>query len=95
MRRELAAQLDASAAACSRAESTETVTQLLGELPRPEPTSEAPQLSVLCRTEEQLEAALACGVRTLYLDFEDVRRYKDAVARPAFTARPLTLKLNV
>ena len=93
LRRELAAQLDASAAACSRAESTETVTQLLGELPRPEPTSEAPQLSVLCRTEEQLEAALACGVRTLYLDFEDVRRYKDAVARVRSSGLPAAIVL--
>ena len=39
-----------------------------------------PQLSVLCRTTDQLEAALACGVRTLYADFEDIRRYKDVVS---------------
>jgi putative protease len=38
------------------------------------------QLSVLCRTPEQLEAAVRLGVPTVYLDFEDIRRYRDAVA---------------
>jgi len=37
-------------------------------------------LSVLCRTMEQIEAALDCGVAMLCVDFEDIRRYKDAVA---------------
>lgn len=38
-------------------------------------------LPVLCRTPEQIDAALRCGVRVLYADFEDIRRYKDAVAQ--------------
>ena len=39
-----------------------------------------PELSVLCRSLEQLEAA--CGeVPVAYCDFEDIRLYKDAVAR--------------
>lgn len=47
----------------------------------PSPKSEAGnQLPVLCRTAEQIEAALHCGVKTIYADFEDIRRYKDAVA---------------
>ncbi len=37
-------------------------------------------LPVLCRTTEQIDAALGCGVGTIYADFEDIRRYKDAVA---------------
>lgn len=37
-------------------------------------------LSVLCRSLPQLEAALACGVQTVYADFEDLRRYREAVA---------------
>lgn len=37
-------------------------------------------LPVLCRTAEQIEAALACEIKTIYADFEDIRRYKDAVA---------------
>jgi len=40
----------------------------------------APRLSVLCRTLPQVEAALRCGVATVYCDFEDPRRYKEAVA---------------
>ena len=43
-------------------------------------TASDSQLAVLCRTMPQLEAALAAGVRTLYADFEDIRRGKDAVA---------------
>lgn len=39
-----------------------------------------PDLAVLCRTMPQIAAALACGVETLYVDFEDIRRYPEAVA---------------
>jgi putative protease len=42
---------------------------------------EMPKLTALCRTDEQLDAALEAGVEQVYLDFEDVRRYKDSVAR--------------
>jgi len=46
-------------------------------------------LKVLCRGMEQIEAALESGVEELYADFEDIRRYKDAVAlvRGAGSAR--------
>ncbi len=39
-----------------------------------------PELSVLCRTLEQVEVALRCGVSRIYADFEDIRRYREAVA---------------
>lgn len=39
------------------------------------------ELAVLCRTLPQLDAALRAGVGTLYVDFEDIRRYPEAVAR--------------
>ncbi|WP_235963962.1 DUF3656 domain-containing U32 family peptidase [Tautonia rosea] len=39
-----------------------------------------PQLLALCRTVEQVEAARMSGVSTLYLDFHDIKRYKEAVA---------------
>ena len=42
--------------------------------------SAPPLLAVLCRTQEQLGAALACGVREVLVDDEDIRRYQDAVA---------------
>ena len=40
---------------------------------------DAPSLSVLCRDLDQLTAAIESGVETIYCDFEDPRRYKDAV----------------
>ena len=39
-----------------------------------------PSLSVLCRDLGQLQAAIECGLETIYCDFEDPRRYKEAVA---------------
>ena len=42
-------------------------------------TSDVPKLSVLCRTLSQVAAALKCGVATIYCDFEDPRRYRQAV----------------
>jgi putative protease len=46
----------------------------------------APQLVVLVRNMAQLEAALNCGVETLYCEFEDPKKYRDAVSQ--FRARP-------
>jgi putative protease len=46
------------------------------------PAEELPPLSlkVLCRSMEQLGAALDAGITDIYADFEDIRRYKEAVA---------------
>jgi putative protease len=38
-----------------------------------------PSLSILTRTLEQLEAAISCSPSQIYCDFEDPRRYKDAI----------------
>jgi putative protease len=38
-----------------------------------------PLLTVLCRSLDQIAAALRMGVSEIYADFEDIRRYKDAV----------------
>jgi putative protease len=40
-----------------------------------------PRLIVLVRNLSQLEAALSCGVETLYCEFEDPRKYREAVTR--------------
>ncbi len=48
---------------------------------RPTPNPGPPCLTVLCRTGEQLTAALEAGIREVMVDFEDIRRYKDAVAQ--------------
>ena len=37
------------------------------------------ELAVLCRSLAQLEAALSLGLRTVYVDLEDIRRYREAV----------------
>jgi putative protease len=42
------------------------------------PSSQA-NLIVLARNLPQLEAALRCGIQTLYCDFEDPKRYREAV----------------
>ena len=39
----------------------------------------APQLIALVRNLPQLEAALRCGVRTIYCEFEDPKKYREAV----------------
>jgi putative protease len=38
-----------------------------------------PSLHILCRNQDQIEAAIQAGVTNLYVDFEDVRHYADAV----------------
>lgn len=38
-------------------------------------------LSVLCRNDAQIDAALEFGVGTIHVDFEDIARYKDLVKR--------------
>ena len=43
--------------------------------------SPIPELTVLCRTLDQVSAALACDAGVIYCDFEDPRRYKDAVTQ--------------
>jgi len=40
-----------------------------------------PELIVLVRSLSQLEAALGCGVNTIYCDFEDPKKYREAVTR--------------
>ena len=39
------------------------------------------ELRVLCRTEKQVDVAIESGVETIYVDLEDVRRYRDLVAK--------------
>jgi putative protease len=51
------------------------------------PTSE-PRLAVLARSMEQLEAALAFELPTIYCEFEDPKRYREAVARFRAAQRP-------
>lgn len=56
-----------------------TVEDLLPE--RTDPDSSQASLRLLCRTDEQIDAAISCGVATIYADYEDVRRYRELVQR--------------
>jgi putative protease len=38
------------------------------------------ELAVLCRQTEQIEAAVAVGISTIYADYQDIKRYAEAVA---------------
>ncbi|MES2440421.1 MAG: DUF3656 domain-containing protein, partial [Verrucomicrobiota bacterium] len=79
LRRALVKQLeDAAAIKPVLPKITTTYQDLLPEIPASD--VRPPELSVLCRTMGQVTAALECGVETLYCDFEDPRRYKEAVA---------------
>ena len=56
-----------------------------GESPSPQPTltslTAAPELIVLVRSLDQLAAAIECGAETVYCDFEDPKRFREAVAQ--------------
>ncbi len=63
----------------SNRQSYESTRNLFPQLTNP-PVSNPPSLSVLTRTLPQLEAALEANIPQIYCDFEDPRRYKEAVA---------------
>jgi putative protease len=58
---------------------TSVLPELLANIPERK-IAEVTQLVVLCRTMEQLAATLEAGCETVYVDFEDIRRYDEAVA---------------
>src|SRR5690606_18692478 len=62
-----------------RPETRQTVREILDSLGETSHAETSPALSVLCRSMEQVEAATQAGVKTVYLDFEDIRRYREAV----------------
>ena len=52
--------------------------------------NESPELITLCRTFEQIEAAMEEAIETVYVDFEDIRLYQQAVERIGDRARGLS-----
>ena len=87
LRRELVSLLEkARAAGASQATVADVLqcfvsdrTSGLGKDPVPQPSAN-PKLAVLCRTPEQLAATLDAGIVEVLVDYEDIRRYKEAVA---------------
>ena len=82
LRRELVAALEAMAATPSPRFLAEgpVLPGLRASLAGPSVVEEVVDLSALCRTIEQAEAAVSAGVRSIYLDFQDIRAYREAVA---------------
>jgi len=82
LRRELIFQLDA-ARSVARREGPASVEGIVARVRAAAATNprNTSALRVLCRSMEQLDAALECGVEEVSVDFEDIRRGKDAVAR--------------
>jgi putative protease len=76
LRRELVAKLSPHRPKVIPRATLEEILPSLTTAPHPAETN----LSVLIRTPEQLDAALDAGVQTIYADYEDIRRFKDAVA---------------
>ena len=58
-----------------------TVSDRLARIASRTATVDRMELTVLCRSMEQIDIALKLGVTEVYADFEDIRRYKEAVAR--------------
>jgi putative protease len=77
LRRDLVAQLGHGGGFQPPSQSPITFRDLLPA--NPSFTIHDPTLSVLCRNFDQLHAAIECGIETICCDFEDPRRYKDAV----------------
>ena len=80
LRRDLVAQLDAAPIKPVRQIAEGPVLdQLRPARTDPGPTSTPPELTVLCRTIAQIEAAVAFGSKTIYADFQDIKEYGAAV----------------
>lgn len=79
MKAQMTAELEAATIA-RRKPSGITLKEILAQNGMDQSTDDSEsELTVLCRSQEQIQAALNCGVSTIYADFEDIRRYKDAV----------------
>ena len=104
LRRELVEQLSAEAVRVAprsiRAGAIEAVARadepVWRELEASPPGGD-PVLHLLCRTLEQVERALAAGIRDIDADFPDIRRYSDAVQvvhRAGGTIRTATPRIH-
>jgi len=86
LRRELVAQLETLRAQPKRwtlnevgSRKSEVGTETAPGSKNPQSEIASPQLIVLVRSLPQLEAALKCGVQTVYCEFEDPKKYREAV----------------
>jgi putative protease len=80
LRRELVEKLMAPPPAADAADRPALGSVLAQVLPTRQSASGPTELIALCRSLDQIRAALDTGVGTIYVDFEDLRRYPEAVA---------------
>ncbi len=83
LRRDLVARLDATGT--SPPVRSITAEPMLSDLiesitVQRQPPANTAQLSVLCRRTDQIEAAIALGIETIYADYQDIKEYDKAVA---------------
>ena len=71
--------------------SATSLPEILTEIRSASSRPAAPTLAVLVRSFEQLDAALTAPVDLVYVDFEDIRRYREAVERARAAGRPVYL----
>ena len=85
LRRDLVVQMESAtppppkrgdAAPIARVTMADRLREIRGQ---PSPAVEHPTLTVLCRTLDQIRTALSLGLTEIYADFEDIRRYAEAV----------------
>jgi putative protease len=82
LRREVVAGIEAQRAAPKRWTMNERVgREIHVERPAPAASTDSPELIVLVRNMAQLDAVLQTNPRTVYCEFEDPKRYREAVAR--------------
>ncbi|MBL9213177.1 MAG: U32 family peptidase [Opitutaceae bacterium] len=79
LRREAAIALDTLRAQPRRWQLTNAAIQ--PERPAPVAPASEPELIAVIRLPEQLDAVWAAGIRTVYCEFENPKRYRDAVVR--------------
>jgi putative protease len=83
LRRELVEKIHSGRQVEDAEQQPRAVTPVLSELlanVSQEAVDRPRQLVALCRTMDQIAAALESGCATIYVDFEDIRRYHEAVA---------------
>lgn len=91
LRRRVVADLLEQRKASARHQVFEVCTALRTKRPVTDPGERLPELAVLCRNLEQLDAALQCRPALVYCDFEDLRRYHEAVDRARAVGVPIGL----
>jgi U32 family peptidase len=79
LRRDVAVELEKLRAQPKRWKFNESRMESMPGSKNPQPSIVSPELIVLVRSLPQLEAALKCGVQTVYCEFEDPKKYREAV----------------